>query len=470
MSGKQKRKEQSATRLEMVATGKARRQEVPLESLADLDPGTARDVVGLVLGQGENRVPELVPVRHTRMASSAFAFYRGAALPMAADLARSTSSGLTVQLCGDAHVANFGIYASPERQLVFDLNDFDETLPGPFEWDVKRLVASLEIAGRANGFDDVDRSRIATAGAAAYRTAMRAFAKQPLREVWYAHTSISAALEAAREHLRPERYRATAEVLAKARSRDTTQAVKKLTTVVDGERRIRSDPPLVVPVEDLFPDRGVEEVYDALGAVVDQYVDTLPSNRQHLLRQYRLVHVARKVVGVGSVGTRAWVMLLEARDGTDWLFLQAKEAQESVLAPFVGASRYDNQGERVVAGQLLMQAVSDPFLGWQRAGEEAGRVQRDYYVRQLRDWKASLPIEEMLPSGFEVYARLCGTTLARAHARSGDRVTIAAYLGKSDSFEHAMASFGREYADLNDRDHAALRGGIADGRVPAAQE
>ena len=458
----------SRSREEMVRRGKANRAEVPLEELARLDPGDDRDVVALIAAQGETRVQELLPVRHARMASSPFAFYRGAALPMAADLSRTPSSGSAVQLCGDAHLANFGIYASPERNLVFDLNDFDETLPGPFEWDVKRLVTSIEIAGRANGYGRKERRRILTATAAVYRVAMREFARQPLRDVWYSHVRIDEDLARAKEHLVPERYEAVVAILKKARSRDTAQAMRKLTTVVDGRRRILSDPPLVVPVEELLPDHAVDDIYEVLNGVIDDYAATLPSNRRHLLHQYRLVHVARKVVGVGSVGTRAWVLLLESLDGTDWLFLQAKEAQESVLAPYAGASAFENQGERVVAGQLLMQAVSDPFLGWQRSVDVTG-VQRDYYLRQLRDWKASLPVEQMLPTGMHLYGRLCGTTLARAHARSGDRVTIAAYLGKSDRFEQAIAEFAQAYADLNDQDHAAVAAAIADGALPAAE-
>ncbi|WP_395656098.1 DUF2252 domain-containing protein [Nocardioides sp.] len=457
------------TREEMVARGKAARDVVPLDDLAALDPGVDRDVVGLLAAQGVSRVPELVPVRHARMSVSAFTFYRGAALPMAADLARTPSTGLTVQLCGDAHLANFGVYASPERQLVFDLNDFDETLPGPFEWDVKRLVSSLEIAGRANGFRRKERARVLLETAAAYRHAMREFARQPLRDVWYSHVRIDEEMARVKDHVAPDRYQAMVDLLAKARGRDTAQAMRKLTTVVDGRHRIRSDPPLIVPVEDLLPEWGVEEIYDILGQVLDQYAETLVSNRRHLVRQYRLVHVARKVVGVGSVGTRAWVMLLESADGTDFLFLQAKEAQESVLAPYAGASTFDNQGERVVAGQMLMQAVSDPFLGWQRI-VGVDDVQRDYYVRQLRDWKASLPVEEMVPTGLAMYGRLCATTLARAHARSGNRVEIAAYLGKSDRFERAIAEFATAYADLNDQDHASMVAAIASGDLPAAEE
>ncbi|MCB0830490.1 MAG: DUF2252 domain-containing protein [Solirubrobacterales bacterium] len=449
-------------------TGKELRKKAARESHAEWDPAPGRDPLKILLAQGKSRVQDLLPIRYGRMSASPFAFYRGGAAIMAADLAPTPVTGVMVQACGDAHISNFGGYAAPDRSLVFDLNDFDETLPGPFEWDVKRLVTSLEVAARANAVADKERRRILVEAGAAYREAMRTFADQPLREVWYGHVRIDAELAAARKHLPPDRFAAMEKILTKARSRDTAQAMKKLTTVTDGERRILSDPPLVVPIEELFPDRTVDEVYDALRGILAQYAGTLPSNRRHLLHQYRLVQVARKVVGVGSVGTQAWVLLLESRDGTDWLFLQAKEAQESVLAPYAGASAQDNQGERVVAGQLLMQAVSDPFLGWQRA-QQAGQVQRDYYVRQLRDWKASLPVEQMLPSGLELYGKLCATTLARAHARSGNRVSIAAYLGKSDRFEKAIAAFAEAYADLNDRDHATLVAAIADGRLPAAE-
>jgi uncharacterized protein (DUF2252 family) len=449
-----------------VAAGKAARLHASLDSHSGLDLDASRDPVGLLLRQAESRVPELVPVRHGRMLVSPFTYFRGAALPMAADLAGAPTSGLRVQLCGDAHLANFGAYASPERQLVFDLNDFDETLPGPFEWDVKRLLASLAVAGRDNGFGRKDRRRIVLAGGSAYRTAMREFAKMSVLDVWYARLDVEQALAQIKDKIKRSRLESTEAQVAKARTRDSTQAMAKLTTLVDGRRRITGDPPLIVPVEDLFPALETEALYAEIRALVTKYSKSLRTNRRHLLEQFDLVHMARKVVGVGSVGTRAWILLMEADDGTQPLFLQAKEAQVSVLADYVGRSRYTNQGERVVAGQVLMQAVSDIFLGWQRTSAPDG-ADRDFYVRQLRDWKLSATIETMLPEGMAAYASLCGWTLARAHARSGDRVAISAYLGRSDTFEVAMVEFAEAYADLNERDHAALADAVTTGRAEA---
>jgi uncharacterized protein (DUF2252 family) len=455
-----------ASREERAAAGKAARGRAPLDSHAGLDLAASRDPVGLLLGQAASRVPELVPVRHGRMLVSPFTYFRGAALPMAADLAGTPASGLRVQLCGDAHLANFGAYASPERQLVFDLNDFDESLPGPFEWDVKRLAASLAVAGRDNGFGRKDRRKIVLAGASAYRTAMREFAKMPMLDVWYARLDVEQALARVKDQVKRRRLESTEAMVAKARTRDSTQAMAKLTTEVEGRRRITGDPPLIVPVEDLFPALETEALYAELRGLVTKYSKSLQTNRRHLLEQFDLVHMARKVVGVGSVGTRAWILLMEADDGAQPLFLQAKEAQVSVLADYVGRSRYANQGERVVAGQVLMQAVSDIFLGWQRTKGQDG-IDRDFYVRQLRDWKLSATIETMLPGGMAAYASLCGWTLARAHARSGDRVAISAYLGRSDTFDVVMVEFAEAYADLNERDHAALADAVTTGRAQA---
>jgi uncharacterized protein (DUF2252 family) len=385
---------------------------------------------------------------------------------MAADLAATPTSGLRVQLCGDAHLANFGAFASPERKLVFDLNDFDETLPGSFEWDVKRLAASFAVAGRANAFRAKDTRRTVLKSVESYRTAMREFARQSLMAVWYAHLDVDDAMATMRSKLKPDRYKMTEALLGKAYTKDSTQALSKLTHVVDGQRRIVSQPPLIVPLEEVFGDQEAESIYHQLDEVIRGYQKTLQSDRAHLVGQFKLIHVARKVVGVGSVGTRAWILLMDAGDGIEPLFLQAKEAQESVLSGFAGKSEYDNQGERVVAGQHLMQAISDIFLGWQRTtGPDA--VTRDFYVRQLRDWKFSLPIEQMQPTGMAVYAELCGWTLARAHARSGDRVALAAYLGGSDTFDNAVADFAETYADQNERDHAALAAAVDSGRAEA---
>src|SRR4249920_940201 len=441
----------------------------PLESHAEFQPGGSRDPVGLLLEQSKSRVPELVPIRHGRMLVSAFTFYRGAALPMAADLATTPTSALRVQLCGDAHLSNFGAFASPERELVFDVNDFDETLPGPFEWDVKRLAASLAVAGRDNGFQRKARRTIVLAAAEGYRTAMRGFAGQPFLDVWYAHLDIEQAIGQFQSEMKAKSYTEVEKMLAKAHTRDSMQALSKLTTVVEGRRRIISDPPMIVPLEELFADVQASALYEQVRAVLGKYRRTLQSDRRHLLEQFTLVQAARKVVGVGSVGTRARILLMDSGDGVEPLFLQAKEAQPSVLADYCGRSQYTNQGERVVAGQHLMQAQSDIFLGWTRVPGPDG-VDRDFYVRQLKDWKWSAPIEQALPPGMRVYARLCGWTLARAHARSGDRVALAAYLGGSDTFDQAMADFAETYADQNERDYAALQTAVKDGRAESTTE
>ena len=455
------------SRADRAAQGKDARAVAPLESHAEFSPGPGRDPVGLLLSQAESRVPELVPVRHGRMLVSPFTFYRGAALPMAADLAGTPASGLRVQLCGDAHLSNFGAFASPERRLVFDVNDFDETLPGPFEWDVKRLAASLAVAGRDSGFPAKARRKIALAAAERYRTAMREFAEQPFLEVWYAHLDIEPAIAEFRSQVKAKRFKLAEKMVAKAHTSDSTKALGKLTTVVDGQRRIISDPPMIVPVEEIFADVQADAIYQLLQTVLGKYRRTLQSDRRHLLEQFTMVQVARKVVGVGSVGTRAWVVLMDAADGIEPLFLQAKEAQPSVLAEYAGRSQYNNQGERVVAGQHLQQAQSDIFLGWTRVANPVDGVERDYYVRQLKDWKFSVPIEIMLPEGMTIYARLCGWTLARAHARSGDRIALAAYLGGSAKFDQAIADFAETYADQNELDYAALQGAVKDGRAEA---
>ena len=453
------------SRADREARGKDARAAAPLESHAEFTPGRGRDPVGLLLEQEKTRVPELLPIRHGRMLVSPFTFYRGAALPMAADLATTPASGLRAQLCGDAHLANFGAFASPSRRLVFDVNDFDETLPGPFEWDVKRLAASLAVAGRANGFAGKDRRKVILAGIESYRTAMREFAGQPFLAVWYAHLDVDDAIARFRSQMKKTRVKATEKMVAKAHTEDSTKALRKLTTTqADGQRRIISDPPLIEPVEELFPDEQASAIYQLLRGVLGDYQRTLQSDRRHLLEQFTLVQVARKVVGVGSVGTRCWIALMDAGDGTEPLFLQPKEAQASALAAYCGRSHYGSHGERVVAGQLLMQAESDIFLGWTSVTGPDG-VDRDYYVRQLKDWKFSAPIEQMIPSGMAVYAQMCGWALARAHACSGDRIALAAYLGGSGTFDQAIADFAETYADQNDRDYAALQAAAKDGRV-----
>jgi uncharacterized protein (DUF2252 family) len=453
---------------ECVARGKAARNEVPRSSHGGWEPAVNRpDPVDLLEEQAASRVPELVPIRYGRMLVSPFTFYRGAALIMASDLAATPRSGLPVQVCGDAHLSNFGVFASPERQLMFDINDFDETLPGPWEWDVKRLAASFEIAGRDRGFAPAERRAVVLAMAENYRTRMKWAAGMRNLDVWYAHIEVEALFEQL-EAMATKKQRAKARAnVAKARTKDSMQAFAKLTQEVDGDRRIIADPPLIVPIEDLLPaGRERDEVEGEVRGVIRSYRRTLETDRRHLLENFDYVHMARKVVGVGSVGTRAWILLMLGRDDQDPLFLQAKEAQESVLERFVGKSQYPNSGQRVVAGQRLMQAASDIFLGWDRLRGLDGQV-RDFYVRQLRDWKGSADVDTMGASVMTLYARICAATLARAHARSGDRIAIAAYLGNGDTFDRAIADFSSAYADQNERDYQALVRAVDSGRVVA---
>ena len=390
---------------------------------------------------------------------------------MASDLATTPVSGLAVQACGDAHLSNFGIFGSAERRLIFDINDFDETLPGPWEWDVKRLAASLEVAARGNGFPGKQRREIVAATVARYRQAMRDFAGMDNLGVWYARVDVEEARAELNSQMKARQRKAFDAGVAKARTRDSMQAVAKLTRVVDGQPRIISDPPLLVPVEELVPKRADRASLRAqLTDLTAKYRRTLETDRRFLLEQFEFCDMAHKVVGVGSVGTRCWIILMLGRDDSDPLFLQAKEAQPSVLSRFVGASRYTNQGQRVVAGQRLMQATSDIFLGWQRVEGGLDGGTRDFYLRQLRDWKLSLDIETMIPRGMRIYGELCGWTLARAHARSGDRIAIASYLGGSDVFDRAVTDFAAAYADQNERDHQALVDAVAAGRITAERD
>jgi uncharacterized protein (DUF2252 family) len=458
------------TPAERAARGKGARSEVPRSSHAGWDAPSGRpDPVGLLEEQAKSRVQDLVPIRYGRMLASPFAFYRGAAYLMASDLASTPRSGLIVQACGDAHVSNFGLFASPERELLFDINDFDETAHGPWEWDVKRLAASLAIAGRNNGFADKERADVVRGATRAYRSAIRGFAGMRNLEVWYAHARVRQGLPELQAMLDKKELKAAERMVTKARTKDSLEAFAKLTTVVDGELRIISDPPLIVPVEELLPAGDAVSFLDTMHDLIRSYRRTLQGDRKHLLEDFRFVHLARKVVGVGSVGTRAWIVLMLGRDGQDPLFLQAKEAQASVLEPFVGKSRYANHGQRVVEGQRLMQASSDIFLGWNRLAGMDGVV-RDFYIRQLRDWKGSWAPEAMVPQVMNVYGQMCGWTLARAHARSGDRIAIASYLGNSDAFDRAIASFSEAYADQNDRDYAALKAAVKADRIKATIE
>jgi uncharacterized protein (DUF2252 family) len=460
------------TPAESAARGKTARAEVPRESHAAFDPSPDRpDPIGLLEEQAKSRVPELVPVRWGRMMVSPFTFFRGAALPMASDLASTPVSGLAVQACGDAHLANFGIFGSAERRLMFDVNDFDETLPGPWEWDVKRLAASLEVAARGNGFPGKQRRGIVSAAVARYRQAMRDFAHMTNLDVWYAHVDMDQLRKQFESQLQPRQRKLVDKGLAKARTRDSMQEVGKLTQVVDGRPRIISDPPLLVPIEELMPKETDRTAFEEqIGGLIGKYRRTLETDRRYLLEQYEFCDLARKVVGVGSVGTRCWIVLMLGRDDADPLFLQVKEAEASVLSRFVGASKFANHGQRVVAGQRLMQASSDIFLGWQRTEAGLDGRPRDFYVRQLRDWKLSVDIENILASGMRMYGELCGWTLARAHARSGDRIAIAAYLGASDAFDQAITQFAAAYADQNERDHQSLVDAVSSGRIIAERD
>jgi uncharacterized protein (DUF2252 family) len=455
------------TPAERAATGRAARADVPRSAHADWAPAAGRrDPVDLLEEQAASRVPELVPVRYGRMLVSPFTFYRGAAYIMAADLATGPRTGLHAQLCGDAHLSNFGAFAAPDRRLVFSINDFDETLPGPFEWDLKRLVASFAVAGRDRGFDDKQRRAINLTVTRAYRDAMMHFAEMRTVDVWYARLDMDEVSARFRKLATPKQIRRFDANVAKAQSKDSLKAFAKLTRIVDGEPRILSDPPLIAPVEDLVDAKDHARIHDQAREIVRDYRATLTEDRRRLVERFRYVHAARKVVGVGSVGTRAWIMLLLGRDGDDPLLLQFKEAQPSVLEPFLGASGFDNHGRRIVEGQRLVQSASDIMLGWIRTTGLDG-AERDFYVRQLWDAKGSALVDVMKPSAMDMYAQVCSWTLARAHARSGDAIAIASYLGSGDTFDRALASFAERYADQNERDYAALQAAVASGRVAA---
>ena len=454
---------------ERIARGKAARAEVPRAGHGSFEPSSARpDPVELLMRQAQTRVPELVPIRYGRMLVSPFTFYRGAAMIMAHDLAATPRSGIDVQCCGDAHLSNFGLFASPERELVFDLNDFDETLKGPWEWDVKRLAASMLIAARDNGFSIKDQDRIVLATVGQYRAAMASFAGMGNLGVWYSQLDVDRVMRDFASQFKRRIVKQTEKTVAKARARDSMSAFSKLTHVVDGEVRIVDQSPLIVPIDKLdLGDHERDEAFELLHGLLRQYRETLEYDRRVLLEQFELVDFARKVVGVGSVGTRAWIALLLGRDGQDPLFLQLKEAEASVLEEFLGRSEFSNHGERVVTGQRLMQATSDIFLGWVRVTEDVAGESRDFYGRQLKDWKGSAETEQMIPAGMSAYGRVCGWTLARAHARSGDRVAIASYLGSGDRFDRAILEFSRAYAEQNERDYKRLQEAVKSGRLAA---
>jgi len=453
------------TPTDRAARGRDARANVPRSSHAAWEPPTDRlDPVAILQAQATSRVEELVPIRYGRMLASPFAFYRGGAAIMAYDLSATPKTGIQVQACGDAHISNFGVFASPERALLFDVNDFDETLPAPWEWDLKRLAASIAIAGRTNGFSDKERAGVLRHVAAGYRNAMASFAAMRDLEVWYARLAMQEGLPQVRKHLDKRNQKIAASIVDKAQTKNSMQAFERLTTTVDGERRIANDPPLIVSMEELMSAEQAELFREQLHTLVRTYRRSLLGDRRHLLEGFRFVDGARKVVGVGSVGTRAFILLFVGRDDDDPLFLQAKEAQTSVLAPFVGKSKYTNQGQRVVEGQRLTQAASDIFLGWDRFTGIDG-IARDFYIRQLRDWKGSWPTEVMDPQAMRFIGAAAAWTLARGHARSGDRIAIASYLGTSDTFDRAIATFAEAYADQNQRDFEALQAAAADGRI-----
>ena len=450
-----------------IARGKRARELVPRRRHGEWAPGPGRpEALSILEGQERTRVPDLVPIRHGRMAASAFAYYRGAAAVMASDLGSEPRTGLDVQLCGDAHLVNFGGFAAPDRTLVFDVNDFDETLPGPFEWDVKRLAASLEIAARDREMRRSLRQEVAAAGARAYRLAIREFAGMRMLDVWYSRLDVAAM----KSRWGGEASQTTVEnmqrLASKAESKDQIKAFDKLTQVDDGVVRFVSDPPLLVPVSELAAGIEVDFIEDTVGKALRSYRKTLAGDRRHLLDNYRFVDLARKVVGVGSVGTRCWVALLLGRDEHDPLFIQIKEAEGSVLEPHLKKSEYANHGQRVVEGQRLMQAASDILLGWDNVQGLDGET-RDYYMRQLWDWKASADIATMPPENLSLYAQICGWTLARAHARSGDAIAIGAYLGTGDVFDRSIVDFAGAYAEQNDLDHRQLVDAIHSGKVQA---
>ena len=463
------RRKDDRTAAERAADGRAAREAAPRTSHGEWAPAADRtDPVEVLEHQATSRVGQLLPLRYGRMLVSPFTFFRGAAAVMAADLNGTPTSGLSVQLCGDAHLSNFGAFAAPDRELVFDVNDFDETLPGPCEWDIKRLAASFSVAGRDRGFGARERRRIVAAMAAEYRATMRRLAELGNLEVWYTQIDVPAIADRWEAAAGEKEAKAFRRNLAKTRAKDRMRALSTLTHEVDGELRIVSEPPLIVPLRELT-ERDPEEIEAAVLEILGDYRETLPEDRRVLLDSYRYIDAALKVVGVGSVGTRAWVVLLRGRDEGDPLFLQVKEAQRSVLEPYTEPSVYAQQGERVVQGQRLMQAAGDIMLGWVKARGIDGK-KRDFYVRQLWDQKGSARVERMDPKALTAYAQLCGITLAHGHARSGDRIAIAAYLGKGDTFDRAIAEFAERYADQNERDYEALRAAADEGRIEVASE
>jgi uncharacterized protein (DUF2252 family) len=453
---------------ERAELGKSTRKMCPREGHAVWESNSDRpDPVNLLEAQAVSRISELVPIRYGRMLASPFAFYRGAAAIMASDLATLPHTGLRVQLCGDAHISNFGGFASPERELILDINDFDETLPGPWEWDVKRLAASVEIAGRERNFKTRERRSLVLATVGEYHRAVREFAGMGNLALWYLHLNLEAFQSRWEMTDKSKAIKTLEAEFEQGIHRDNQRAFEKLTTRVDGKLRIVAHPPLVVPLEDLISHEHQAVFEGTMRTLIRKYRSTLQPDRRQLLENFEYVHIARKVVGVGSVGTRAWIILMTGRDELDPLFLQVKEAQASVLEPYLSKSIYRDNGQRVVEGQRLMQAASDIFLGWEHVAIGLDEKPHDFYIRQLWDWKISADIETMTPDEMMVYGEMCGWTLARAHARSGDRVAIASYLGKNDIFENSLVEFASAYADQNERDYQALVEAVKKNRVTA---
>lgn len=441
--------------------GKNLRKKVPRTSHATWEPSLYRlNPMDLIKSQETTRVSELLPIRHERMAASPFAFFRGSAILMASDLATTPSTGLNVQACGDAHISNFGFFQSPERHLVFDINDFDETARGPWEWDTKRLATSVEICGRNRGFSEKERSKAVRAAVESYQTSMLEFSQMKTMDVWYAHTDVEDFYSQFSGSLSKNTQKNTEKIILKAKTKNSDRAVLKLTEVVDGKVRFINQPPLIIPLRNLveqqirreIPDTNLKEREHLIALVLRKYQESLSNDKRHLMKQYHGVDIARKVVGVGSVGTRCWIVLLEGLDSNDPLVLQIKEAQESVLERFTGKSIYKNNGQRVVEGQRAIQAASDVLLGWTRAVGVDG-VARDYYVRQLWDGKGSINLDTISSKQLTNLAKTCGKTLARSHARTGNRFAIAGYLGKSDAFSKAIVQFSQAYADQNETDY-----------------
>ena len=457
-----------------IQQGEELRDKIPLESHALFEVDENRqNPVDLLKAQGETRVQELLPLRYERMSLSAFTFYRGGALIMASDLSTTPITGIKVQACGDAHISNFGLFSSPERRTVFDINDFDETLPGPWEWDIKRLAASVEICGRDNGFSKKERKQAVKACVKAYREAMLRFAEMGNLEVWYAHLDIDTLKGQLLSSRTEEEQKQAEKLLKKAKNKNSTRAIRKLTEVVDGKLRIVSTPPLIRPMRDLIsgaPDQSIfAQIKDGsieklMNSALTKYQETLTTDKQRLISEYTPVDIAHKVVGVGSVGTRAWMMVLQGADANDHLVLQIKEAQPSVLEEFCGKSSYKYAGRRVVSGQRAIQTAGDPLLGWCRLPDVDGKP-KDYFVRQLWDGKGAVDLALLSPDKLTAFAKACGWTLAKAHARTGNRFAIAAYLGNTNEFDKALAKFAIAYADQNENDYVQFMKALEAGQM-----